>query len=420
MKDLSGKLVYDSGIRRLPAMDIDGVYSWTAPLYVGQKVPGTGVVFKNLADYTWEVAVYNAKFKTDTLYAMESDDTTGKKVFSAPRTFRMNVTGQDASSSALAVRVCYTGPATKFADRVRVQAFASPDFTGDPVAEVTLDAISAETLSPSSKTANARLIGLPSGKYFVRAYIDTNQNGVRDDWESWGYLNERDLASKPGIFNPVALESSVNSSDANVRMVLIEDCDIDGDWFPDVWEAEQNNDVFVAFMNGTGQGPVTGDTELPGVNTNLDANLTKAIQAVGQMMRTLNSVNGVALMTGVAPRNVEAMTSGGFEVRSEVNPETLTIVGLDVDATNDRVLLKVGAETTADVDKTVADFLNITVKKGAEVRIRVESAATPAGPWTVLEGVGGAVTVDRAGTDIEVKLSGKLPTQGFFRAVVEE
>ena len=51
--------------------------------------------------------------------------------------------------------------------------------------------------------------------------------------------------------------------------------------------------------------------------------------------------------------------------------------------------------------------------------IAVLSRRTTA-PWTVLEGVGGAVTVDRAGTDIEVKLSGKLPTQGFFRAVVEE
>ena len=414
VKDESGKnLVYDSGIRRLPAKDSQGVYTWTAPLYVGEKVPGTGVTFSNLTKYRWEVAVYNAKFKTDTLYAMEMNDATGKKVFSAAETFRMNVTDLDASSSALAVRVCYAGPATKLAGRVRAEAFASPDFSGDPVAAITLDDASA--LSPSGTVANARMIGLPAGKYFVRAYVDTNQNGVHDDWESWGYLNERDLASKPGIFNPVALESSVNPSVANVRKLLIEDCDTDGDWFPDVWEAEQNGDQF----DRTKIAPVTGDAELIGVNTNLDAKLAKTMQGVNAMMSALKSANGVSLMTGVARADVES-TANGFVVKSEVKSETLTIVGLSVDTANGRVLLKVGAETTANVDPTVASFLSITVRKGAEVTVKVEHAETPAGPWTELKGVGGTVTVDKAGADIEVKLDGELPAQGYFRAKIEE
>ena len=107
-------------------------------------------------------------------------------------------------------------------------------------------------------------------------------------------------------------------------------------------------------------------------------------------------------------------------IHQEVNSETLTIVGLSVDAANGCVLLKVGAETTADVDAVVANFLNITVRKGAEVTVRVERAESPAGPWTELQGVVGRVTVDRAGADIEVKLDGELPAQGFFRAKVEE
>ena len=102
-----------------------------------------------------------------------------------------------------------------------------------------------------------------------------------------------------------------------------------------------------------------------------------------------------------------------------MNSETLTIVGLSVDAANGCVLLKVGAETTANVDPTDA-ILNVTVRKGAEVTVKVEHAESLAGPWKVLEGVGGTVTVDRAGEDIEVKLDGELPAQGFFRAKVEE
>ena len=106
-------------------------------------------------------------------------------------------------------------------------------------------------------------------------------------------------------------------------------------------------------------------------------------------------------------------------IHKEVNSETLTIVGLSVDAANGCVLLKVGAETTAHGDQSDA-ILNVTVRKGAEVTVKVEHAESPAGPWTELQGVGGTVTVDSAGADIEVKLDGELPAQGYFRAKVEE
>ena len=103
----------------------------------------------------------------------------------------------------------------------------------------------------------------------------------------------------------------------------------------------------------------------------------------------------------------------------EVNSETLTIIGFDVDAANGRVLLKVSAETTANVDLAAA-ILNVTVRKGAEVTVKVEHAESPAGPWTELPDVVGRVTVDRAGADIEVKLDGELSAQGFFRVKIVE
>ena len=113
-------------------------------------------------------------------------------------------------------------------------------------------------------------------------------------------------------------------------------------------------------------------------------------------------------------------SDGSVEVKSENDPEILTIVGLNVDAANNRVLLKVGAETTANVDSSGAGFLSLTIKRGAEVTVKIECADTPGGPWNELLGVVGTVTVDRAGADIEVKLDGKLPAQGYFRAKVEE
>ena len=111
---------------------------------------------------------------------------------------------------------------------------------------------------------------------------------------------------------------------------------------------------------------------------------------------------------------------GGFEINTEVESDTLTIVSLSVDAANDRVLLKVGAETTANVDAVVANFFNVTVRKGAEVTVKVEQAESPIGPWTELQGISGKATIDRAGADIEVKLDGELPAQGFFRVKVTE
>ncbi|MBQ0032549.1 MAG: LamG domain-containing protein [bacterium] len=389
--------VYESPVTRMPAKDSDGVYTWTPPLYVDAPSPSNpSAVFENLSAYTWQVYVYNAKFRRD---GDPSD----------AQTFRMNVTHQDLSSCSIAVAVSYAGPAAQLANRIRVQAFESPDFTGDPVAEKTV----------GSADATVVLDGLAEGDYFIRAYIDTNRNGVHDEWESWGYLNERDLASKADIFNPVIARARFNADARNVRTVHIEDCDTDGDWFPDVWEAEQNGGAFVPFKSGKGQGSVTGNAELIGVNTNLDANLTKAVKGLKAMRTALNSANGVSLMTGIDPANVE-MTAGGLEVKSEIDPETLTIVGFSVDAAQNRVLLKVGAETTANVDQTVANFLNITVRKGAEVTVRVERAESPNGPWTDVPGVGGTVTVDRAGADIEVKLNGELPAQGYFRAKVRE
>ncbi|MGN0832121.1 MAG: LamG-like jellyroll fold domain-containing protein [Kiritimatiellia bacterium] len=394
VKDADGQLVYDSGIRRLPARDSAGVYSWTAPLYAGSVAPGTGVRFENLANYTWEVALYNAKFKTDTLMSFADNGLVNGNPFSTPEQFRMNVTTQDASSERLAVRVCYAGPATDLA-RVRVQAFASPDFTGDPAAEITLDAAD---LDPSGTTANATLSGLPAGYWFLRAYIDTNGNGVRDEWESWGYLCERDRASKAGIFGPVAVATAMNPATEGVRKLFIEDCDTDGDYFPDVWEAEQNGNVF----DRTLIGPVTGSAELIGVNTNLVAMLD-AFPA----LTALASANGFSLASGISLASIGQTTladgSVGFTVDNRV--ESVEIASLAFDA-NGNVAISVEAATTATAADGLSSFYTVVSAATKTVTCRVYCKTDLASEWgtpvaesRITVGAGEVtVTVDRAKT----------------------
>ena len=394
----AGALVYESGYQGMPVPDSDGVYSWTAPLYVGAPSPsGTHLVFANLSNYTWQVFTYNSKFRSD-------------DAGSAKLVFRMNVTTDDDSTFALPVKVAYAGPAKTLTGRVHVQAFTTPDFVGAPASETVLD----------KANGDVSIRGLRAGTYFVRAYIDTDRDFRHSDWESWGYLNGRDNACVGGnanIFTPVAVTVGSGIEIKDPRTLYIEDCDTNGNRFPDVWEAEDNRGRF----DPNRIPPVSGDAELIRINPNLTNDLEKVSQfePIDDMLRTLSTLRGVSLWTGINTEDV-APTANGFEIKSEVDPETLTIVGFAVDAAQNRVLLKVGAETTANVDAVVANFLNITVRKGAEVTVKVERADSPNGPWSVVPGVGGTVTVDRAGADIEVKLDGELPAQGYFRAKIEE
>ena len=394
VKSAAGTLVYDSDIRRLPARDANGLYRWAAPLYVGSVTP-QGVRFENLAKYTWEVALYNAKFSTDEYVAYKEKG----NPFSSPEEFRMNVTTKETGSRSIAVGVKYFGPAQNVANRIRVQAFNTPDFSGDPVSEVTT----------SDKSATVVLIGLDEGSYFVRAYIDTNGNGVHDDWESWGYLSERDYAIKPGIFNPVALEAEFNPSVKDVRQLYIEDCDTDVDCFPDVWEAEQNGGVFDRGLIG----PVSGNAELIGINPQL-RNVLNAGSVPA--LNALTTRNGLALLTGVSPKRVK-ISNGDASIDPTVNGETLRIVGFEVNAEEHKVIVKVGAEVDGEVDETVAKAFGITVSKGAEVKVQVWHTSDLNGEWKPV-GEPRPVRIEKAGVDVEVDLVGEMPANDCFKTTL--
>ena len=213
--------VYDSGIRHAPARDGEGVYRWAAPLYVGDMTT-QGQVFANKSTYGWRVSMYNSKFRTDS--------------YSSAAPFSMNVQTNGYSSGTANVGVRYFGPVASYAGKVvRVQAFASPDFTGMPVAAGYVADASALAKTGEEVAANSAVAGLPDGQYYLKAFIDSNNNGVCDEWESSGYLCARDGTSVDWL-NPAAITVGPGAGISEVAEIYLEDADTDSDGLPDSWE----------------------------------------------------------------------------------------------------------------------------------------------------------------------------------------
>ena len=220
-------IIYDSNIQRAPAKDENDRFVWTAPISVGDQTPcfvrGTtprGRILSATSNYTWRVSMYNAKFKTDKWSAVAALRTDVNAVRDV----------DDNGFNAINVCVKYTGPKSviwrcdvtnSVTDKVRLQAFTTADFSGVPSSQ-TFAANRDEIADASHTTATARLIGLPAGTYYLRAYVDTNGNFEKDDWESWGQAT---VPVVVGAGNPAPLVS-----------VYIEDADTNQNWVPDAIE----------------------------------------------------------------------------------------------------------------------------------------------------------------------------------------
>jgi len=263
----TGLTVYQSGALQVPPRNNLGEYVWEAPIYAGSRLPyGTNNVFEVNKVYAWRVIALNAKFAS----------TAG--TWSDWRLFRLDVNTPMASSGygAVRARVKYFGPAADLSNKIRVQAYRNAAFAGEPEAEVSLTDVNSLT-SAVTPVVNAQLKGLAAsdtaGSYYVRAYIDHNQNSKRDVWESWGYACYYGVAGDAYVPRPVQV---AYATDIPVVDIVIEDADSDQDWFPDAWEYEQNSS-FPDFLSRTG--PATGTSGMAEVNPTLSA--------VGLSMTTL-------------------------------------------------------------------------------------------------------------------------------------
>jgi len=274
----TGPTVYSSGAMKAPSRHNEtGEYIWEAPIHAGDTLP-SGHIFSINTVYAWRVTTLDAKYATDvpdgTIGGGSDDpcsDGSGTGLtssgWSAWKMFRLDVNTPVASSGygMINATVKYFGPvdAGNLASLVKVQAYTTRDFTGVPDAQYTLTSAELGPLTDTSTTnINAVLRGLtPSefaGRYFVMAYIDSNNNNVRDVWESWGYANYygkniliddeeldsnsifRDLyGGKIAPYVAYPVNAAMSTLIPKVT-VYIEDVDTDQDWFPDAWEYQMN------------------------------------------------------------------------------------------------------------------------------------------------------------------------------------
>ena len=351
-------LVYDSHEQAAPPRDARGVYSWTPPLYADMVTP-EGVVFETPNNYKWSVSMLDAKFTTPNTSETKSD-------------FRLECSGAGGAVSdygSIRASVKYFGPAaTSFAAAVRkglvrVQAFASPDFSGMPAAEAFLSD-GALLTDKTSNAVNCTLKGLQPGTYYVRAYIDSDASGVCAEWKSWGYANFVGTGVKTP-YTPKGVDIVRGSVERPFVTVYIEDMDTDNDGFPDAYEYDQKGNLEEI-------GPASGTTYFTRVNPYLKAALDEYAGLLGAqftstpLMTMLSLASGEATEATLAAANLFA-APGTAPAKDEI------FVSIDAFSLADGITLGISSEATAGGSSFIA-----LAESGAETTFTVQLVAADA------------------------------------------
>lgn len=405
---------WTSDFLRMPAADVDNVYTWAAPVFVGDRPAGATGIFENNTTYTWSVSAYNAKFKNDS--------------FVTGGTFRMGVqtNGYDIGSIATSVR--YYGPAAVTNDAnalIRVRAYTSPDFTGAPVSGGFVDK------SVTDGGVNCRILGLPKGDYYLQAFVDSNGNGVWDKWESMGYFCQRN-GSTADYLDPVAVSvgGSVGASEAVT--IYLEDADTDGDNLPDAWEyvtataAQRANGTFLAAkgvdrLTLSGAGEIAIDSLL---TSNLlfevnRANVPTAGLASDIRNAFLSSASFAALAMGIPPNLTVDPVTGELCQNPTVEDGTLVISGMAFDAAAGAVELTVAGAVTVPTEAAASAVYR--VKVGSTVTVKVLHTATLAGAWQTVATEAVTVSGDSLKSGVIcIKMPDVEATGGFFKVEIEQ
>lgn len=156
---LNGSLLYD-GVIQDPGRDNAGTYSATLPF--------------SLADgaYTWKIKAFNRKFVTAT-YSSVSSFSVAQGGYSPTNAGTCDVSLYYAGASSVRTFVA--------------EAYSGNMFAGVPASSVAFTAGASVTNMVSG--AQTRLTLLPQGHYYVLAWLDLDNDGVREDGEPWGYHN---------------------------------------------------------------------------------------------------------------------------------------------------------------------------------------------------------------------------------------
>ncbi|HPK38058.1 MAG TPA: hypothetical protein PLH01_07240, partial [Kiritimatiellia bacterium] len=427
----SGPVIYNSGTMKAPARDIDGACVWTAPLCAGMTMLGADAPYLPNKRYFWRVAALDAKYSNTTTGASWSDWQTYRLDVNAPL--------DSAGYGAIKAVVKYHGPATALlTGRVKVQAFNNAAFSGQPEAEITLAGAGLAALTDPANTAtNANLFGLaPSagaGNYYVRAFIDHNQNGVRDVWESWGYANYYGISDTP--YDPRAVKVEyVPLAECETVEITIEDADSDQDWFPDAWEYEQNpgSANFLALS-----GPAAGSDDDPDyeINPGLAGTTGIAPLSIARALAfgtTDTDGDGVddltELVLGSDPASYSTAGDGmadGWKLSRGLAPaDTLLpdLTGLSLNDTVATVQWKVAVSEAPAVNRTLVGSYAATP---GSVRFEVLFTPSLKNPdWQVVASGYTTVAAGADGVDTAIEKTQQAlqaaPVQGFFRIRLTE
>ncbi len=401
----SDTVVWDSGTQLLPPRDSYGRYIWEAPAYVGDDL-------QKSVNYRWRVSVMNAKFPTPS-WSSASDGY-----------FRIEPEALGLKLGKIAACVRYFGPRTTVLNQgtVCVEAFVSPDFTGLPAARVTVptseyDAIAS---SDSNQVAQAMLLGLPFGTYYVRAYIDSDQYGTpktHDDWESWGYYCTRD-GSTSEIFKPVKMEVG-GSRQSDVCVVYIEDADTNGNRIPDAYEMHMNGGSLDDGTENLGETLHCGlaiNTDLVSAG-DLDQATSSADDYTGYIAHVTSGLSSrgiAALAAGVRPSSLVVDANGNLVAEATVEDGTFAITDVAFDKDAGKVTLTLDAKV--EKNATTASIYKLT----SVLTVKVLRTETLAGEWQEVARAAFTVTGDSLDAKtVTVSDLNLTTTSGFFKVVVE-
>jgi uncharacterized protein (DUF2141 family) len=320
-------------------------------------------VFGNRENYTWAVSMYNSKFQSDS--------------WSISSRFRMNAYEADeintADRFALNVAVKYFGPgaangnASDVKSKIRVEAYTSPDFTGEPAGRAFVTDVA--SLANDEHQVNAVILGLDPGTYYVRAFLDSDGDFVKSNWESWGYACYRGVKSVADGFTAAGITLSRGQA-TPIALVYIEDIDDDRDAFPDEFEydtAKSKTD----FLLEKGPADNTHNGYIQ-VNPDLETSIRNLINSGATTM---------SLTAGGMASPLVALMFGVDSVLPEVEANTLQITSLALEG--DIVKLTVAAAAKDNSALLAQSGMFVPVEGGkVTVTLAVKSASSLGGDWS--------------------------------------
>lgn len=408
---------WDSGFQRMPSRIMDPGedykchYEWTAPICVDDLVAinGRTARFANDKRYAWRVTLANARFREN---------------WSVQGHFRMNVPEPSQECGKARVAVRYYGPSNVANGSViRVEAFTTPDFSGEPVSRGYVTNKSDIASTAKITAANATLPGLKTGSYYIRAYIDTLSNGMHEGWESWGCYCTRDVTTGT-IYTPKSVTVGPVVGGSDIIPVYIDDCDTDQDCLPDAWEWAENGNL-TAYGSAQIDQTATGGFAL---KTSLAQNLRSGGSPSGglavMVSNALMSPRIAAQIVGVDATGTDDQVSSALANASadaEATPVAVAITAITLDRTAGTV--SISADTEGAAAGSVASDI-YTIPGGSdtlELTCKVmHRDSLDSGDWTVIKTEKVAIEKKSRTYTFNLGSSSIDLSSGFFKVSLEK